>query len=342
MNELTTEVNVKNEVAVSEKSMSERFMMKVINEFGSSVGEVALTKFQKRLAQNYFIAIDECLKKTEQKRLAKSGDYQDPTPCTWANVNMESLARSIVSAARVGLDPNEKNHISPTPYKNKNTQKYDIGFIIGYRGLQLKAFKYGLDIPDSVICELVYSTDRFKSHKRDFKNKVESFEFEILNDFDRGEIIGGFYYHEFAAPEKNKLVVFSKKDLEKRKPKYASAEFWGGEKDVWQNGKKTGKEVTDGWYEAMMLKTIIRAAYGAITIDSQKIDDDYMVLSDAERLMGFGDAEENLHVAHDTEANRVLIDIVDNYPQEEGEIDTDTGEVLTPPVTERQSAGPSF
>ena len=314
------------QLTVSEQSMSERFMLKVINEFGSSVGEVALTKFQKRLAQNYFVAVDDCLKKAEQKRLAKSGDYQDSVPCTWANVNMESLARSIVSAARVGLDPNEKNHISPTPYKNKNTGKYDIGFIIGYRGLELKAYKYGLDVPDSVICELVYSTDKFKSYKRDMKNKIESFEFDITNDFDRGEIVGGFYYHEFSsAPEKNKLVVFSKKDLEKRKPKYASAEFWGGEKD---KGKKVGKEVTEGWYEAMMLKTIVRAAYGAITIDSQKIDDDYMALSAAERSAGIAESQENLQVAHDTEANQTLIDVEDITSTHEGDVDTETGEIL--------------
>jgi len=28
-------------------------------------------------------------------------------------------------------------------------------------------------------------------------NKVESYEFEVTNPFDRGEIVGGFYYHSY-------------------------------------------------------------------------------------------------------------------------------------------------
>ena len=39
-----------NEVVKTEGTMSERFMTKVIAEFGSGVGEVGLTTFQKRLA----------------------------------------------------------------------------------------------------------------------------------------------------------------------------------------------------------------------------------------------------------------------------------------------------
>lgn len=295
-------------IAKRELSASERFMNKVVAEFSASVGAaIALTDFQKRLAQNYFIALDSVLKTTEEKRLKKSEKYRDALPVTWANVNMEKLARDVVTMARVGYDPAQPNHIHMVPFKNNNIGKYDIVFIEGYRGLELKATKYGLDVPDSVVVELVYSTDKFRPIKKDSKNPYEGYEFEITNPFDRGEIVGGFYYHLYTqSPEKNKLVVMSIKEILKRKPSHASPEFWGGEKDVWENGKKVGKEQVEGWYEKMCWKTLYRAAYNDITIDSQKIDDDYLRLKQME--MEYAEAEIQQEIREN--ANREVIDVV--------------------------------
>jgi len=302
----------KNQVATrkEELTMSERFTNKVIAEFNSGVGEVALSDSQKRLAQNYFMGIDLALKTAEANRLRKSEKDRDPVSVTWNNIDMEKLARDVVTYARIGLDPMQKNHIHPIPFKNNNTGKYDISFIEGYRGLELKAVKYGLDVPDAVIVELVYENDKFKPIKKDMKNSIESYEFEIVNPFDRGSIIGGFYYHIYNEnPEKNKLVMFSIKDIEKRKPAYASVEFWGGEKDIWENGKKTGKKKqVEGWYEQMCWKTIYRAAYNDITIDSQKIDDNYLRMKQLEN-----DTTEKLVEAEiEEKANKEYIDI-DEY-----------------------------
>lgn len=299
------------EIPKKEPTQSERFMTKVISEFGSGVGEVALTKFQKRLAQNYFIALDAILKTTEEKRLKKSEKFRDAVPVTWQHVNMEKLARDVVAMARVGFDPSQPNHINPIPYKNKHTGKYDITFIEGYRGIELKATKYGLDVPDYVTVELVYSTDKFRPVKKDSKNQYEGYEFEIVNAFDRGDIIGGFYYHSYSkAPEKNKLVVMTKKDIEKRKPDHASPEFWGGEKDKWENNKKVGTETVEGWYDKMAWKTIYRAAYGDITIDSQKIDDDYLRLKQMESDFAEAEVDEEIRA----NANGPIIDITPNGP----------------------------
>ena len=297
-------LTVKND---TELTMAERFTNKVLAEFQASVGsEIAITKFQRRLAQNYFMTADMVLKKAELARLKKSAKYQDKVPVTWTNIDMEMMAQSVVSAARIGLDPMQPNHVNLIPYKVNATQKYNMTFISGYRGIELKAIKYGLDVPDYVIVELVYSTDIFKSLKRSFKNPVESFEWEITNDFDRGEIIGGFYYHGFAAtPEKNKLVVMPMKDILRRKPDKAAAEFWGGEKDKWENGVKVGKETVEGWFDKMCLKTIHRAAYNDITIDSQKIDDDYMKLKQIEAE--FEEAEPEQIISEN--ANISVVDI---------------------------------
>lgn len=274
-----------NAVAKKELSQGERFMNAVVAQFSGGVDStVALTQFQRRLAQNYFISLDAALKAAEEKRLKKSEKYREDLEYSWHNVNMEKLARDVVTYARVGFDPAQKNHINMIPFRNGKSNKYDIGFIEGYRGIELKSVKYGLNVPDHVVVELVHASDKFRPIKRDARNKYEGYELEIVSPFDRGDVVGGFYYHSYSqAPEKNKLVMFSIKDILKRKPDKASPEFWGGEKDKWENGKKVGSEKVDGWYEQMCLKTIYRAAYSDITIDSQKIDDDYMRLNQLEQ-----------------------------------------------------------
>ncbi len=268
-------------------SQSERFTNAIVKEFSSNNGAVNITPFQKKLCQNYFIKIDQTLKDAEKKRLAKSEEYRDALPLSWENVNMSKLAVDVIAFSSVELDPTQPNHINMIPYKNTANNKYDMGFVIGYRGMELKAKKYGLEVPTDVVVELVYSNDTFKQYKKDRNNEVESYDFIITDNFNRGNVVGGFWYHEFEDfPTKNKLKVFSLKDIEKRKPAYASAEFWGGEKDIWKNGKKTGeKEKIEGWSEEMYLKTISRNAFNAITIDSKKIDDNYLSIIQKESEM---------------------------------------------------------
>lgn len=297
------------DIANREATFAERFTNKVMELFAASAGgELALTDFQKRLAQNYCIVADRALKAAEEKRLKKVEKYRDPLPVTWANVDMDDLALSVVSAARVGWDPMQSNHVSLIPYKKNAVDKYSMTLMPGYRGIELRATKYGLNVPDAVIIELVYSTDQFKSHKKDRHNNIETYDFEITNDFDRGKIVGGFYYHIYENhPEKNKLVVMTLKDIEKRKPTYASPEFWGGEKDKWENGKKVGTEPVEGWYEKMVYKTVYRAAYSDITIDSQKIDDDYMKLRQMEMSLT------ELKVAQEIEENANSVTIEADY-----------------------------
>ncbi len=259
----------------TEISPSERFTQAVLKEFPNTGNqELELTNFQRKLIQNYFIKLDGVLKDSETKRLSKSEQYRDNLAYNWNNVNINKLAQDVVAYSMIGLDPLQKNHIHPIPYKNNKTQKYDITFIEGFNGLELKSRKYGFDVPESVIFELKYSSDKFKSIKKNINNKVESYEFEITDDFNRGKLEGGFYYMIFDNSEKNKLVVMSREQIEKRKPEYASAEFWGGEKDEWKNGQKTGSKIEiEGWEEEMFLKTLKRHCWNSINIDSEKIDE---------------------------------------------------------------------
>jgi len=318
------------------RTMREGFLQVVTAEFCSSSNQDELNDFQKRLIVNYFNTIDLSLKDAEEKRIktnvGKSENYQNNLPYLWANVNTDTLKKNLVSAARIGFDPAQKNHINMLPFKKNN--RYEITFIEGYKGIELKAQKYGLEVPSGIAVEVVYANDRFKSIKKDHRNNIENYEFEITNDFDRGEIIGGFYYKFFTEnPEKNKLMVFTMKDILKRKPQYASAEFWGGEKDEWKNGKKTGKkEPVEGWLDEMCLKTISRAAYNSITIDSTKIDNDYAQIRQSQQE--FKESEVINEIAENANIESIDITPVIDVGQVEVLIDDEQ------PTTVK--AGPNF
>jgi len=306
---------------------AERFTEMVIREFTSGTGSgVQLSTFQKRLVQNYFISIDNSLRLAEEKRLKKSESMRDPLTIKWENVNMNQLAVNVVACARIGYDPALPNHINMMPFKNNTTKKYDIVFIEGYRGKELKAMKYGYSIPDDVVVEVVYSTDVFRVIKKDLNNKVESYIFEVKDPFDRGDIVGGFYYHVYNnQPSKNKLMFYNIQEIEKRKPEYASAEFWGGEKDKWENGQKVGKIKVDGWYHEMVWKTVFRAAYNDIAIDSQKIDDAYISLIEQDSKI----EQTSNEVVVATKANKETVQF------EEAEVIPETNHGNQPMTTEK-------
>ena len=114
-----------------ELTMSQRFV-NMVNKELSSVGGGAvmpLTDHQKRLGQSYFMVIDSVLGQAEEKRMKKSEKYREALAYTWNNVDFELLARDVVSACRLGLDPAQSNHIFPIPYKNGHTNKYHMVFL---------------------------------------------------------------------------------------------------------------------------------------------------------------------------------------------------------------------
>jgi recombination protein RecT len=332
---------------INQASHSERFTNAILKEFSSNAGAPAITSFQRKLIQNYFIKLDSSLKDAERKRMAKQEQYRDTLSLTWDNVNMSKLAVDVVAFSSVGLDPAQPNHINLIPYKNNSSNKYDVTFIIGYRGMEIKAMKYGFDVPDDVIIELVYSNDKFRSIKKSWNNRVENYEFEITDDFNRGEIIGGFYYHVFTGnPEKNKLRTFSMKDINKRRPEYASAEFWGGEKDKWQGGQKVGKEVVEGWLDEMCYKTIARAAYNSITIDSEKIDENFvkMMQSDKDSVATKVKSEiaENANKTELTFEDAHAEDVTNQRQLQQAEATIEPVNLNQPEAVQQTTKGPGF
>lgn len=302
-------------------SKSEEFTNHVLKEFGQvSPGDFRISDYQRQLVQGYFIAIDKALKAAEEKRKSDNEwkNQKNEDPITWNTVDLNTLALDVMHYARMGLDMTQKNMLFAIPFKDNSrkaktgTAMYAVNLMMGYNGIRYIAEHYALETPKDVTVELVYSTDTFKPIKKSRDNQVEGYEFEINNAFDRGKVIGGFGYIQFADPVKNKLVIMSRKDIEKRKPKYASAEFWGSEatgKKVTQygaNGKKEQVE-TEGWYEEMCIKTIKREVYSSkyIPIDPVKVDESYQHMKENEFRM------EQMEAAQVVDANTVseVIDI---------------------------------
>lgn len=302
---------------------SQRFTNLVISEFGAATANpIQLSDKQKRLIQGYFIIIDRLLKDAESKRLAKNESntnhqYDNTIPYDWQHVNMSDLALDAVHAARMGLDMQEEAHLYPIPFANKKKGCYDIAFMEGYAGKQYKAVKYALIPPKAVTIEVVYSTDRFKAIKKSRTNPYDTYEFEITQPFDRGEIVGGFGYIEYNDPYQNELVILTLNDIKKRAQK-GSAEFWGTEMtgkkvQIWENGNKTWSNA-EGWLDEMVRKTIVREVYSKkhIPIDPAKLDDDFQYFK--EREVVYAQAEIDEEAAEN--GNTTPIDIHQSAPHE--------------------------
>lgn len=270
-------------------SQSERFTAMVMAQYGKTGSAYTFTEREKQLIRNYFISIDQMLNKTEAERLRKNAnnrnhDYDNALPYSWNTIDLPQLAQDLAHYARVGLDMMEDNTLFPIPYKNNKGNMYSITLMEGYNGIRYQAEKYALDPFKAVAVEVIYQNDVFHVIKKDSRNPVEGYEFEIPNPLDRGKPIGVFGYIEFDDPAKNKLVVFSEADVMKRKPKYASPEFWGGEKTVYENGKPV-KTRLDGWLPEMFEKTMKREIYGSKRIprDPDKIDESYQYIRQREQ-----------------------------------------------------------
>lgn len=294
-----------------EETMSERFTKMVIHEFGGQFsGEIRVTDYQRHLIQGYFICIDRTIKKAEKDRLKKNQynkdhKYDNKLEYIWNNVNLHDLVLDIIHTAKMGLDMMQDNHLYAIPYKNNKLNKYDIELMKGYNGIQYVAEKYAVEKPIAVTIDLVFSTDDFSPLKKNKDNFIENYDFKINKPFARGEILGGFGYIEYANPKKNKLIVMTLKDILKRKPEYAAAQFWGGTVKKWKNGTATETKI-EGWYEEMCLKTVKREVYSAKNIprDPEKIDDAYQYM----RLKETKQADSLARAEIELKANGEVID----------------------------------
>jgi len=273
------------------KTSAQKFTEMVIREFSAMANrQVSLTPYQQHLAQNLFLKVDETLKALEAKRVSSGKDKQ--TPITWENVNLNKLAIDAVHRIDLGLDALIPNHIHPIPYFNGKEKKYDLDLRIGYAGRDYYRRQAAVEQPVDIIYELVYKNDHFRPIKRSFKNDVESYEFEIKNPWDRGEIVGGFGYIMYADPRKNQLITVSEADFRKSQSAAKSNDFWS----------KFPVE--------MRFKTLVHRVTSKLPLDPRKITDSYKAV----------DAEDQADAAFREEVavNANTGEIIDVEPRDEG------------------------
>lgn len=270
------------------KTNSERFIDRVMMESRATTSSpVILTEYQRGIVQGYFVTVDTMLKNAEVKRQAQvDAGFRNasPVPYDWNHINLNQLALDCLTYSKMGLDSQAKNHIYPIAYFNKRHQRYDIGWMVGYRGLGYIAKRYGIDPPENIVCELVYSTDKFSVIKKGSWDDGDKYSFEITNPFERGDIVGGFAYFSYADHTKNRVYTISRAELDKRKNS-DNISFWGGMKDVWKDRKKVGQEKVEGWPVEMYFKTVCRWAYGKVELDPQKIDENMQYMRKREQEM---------------------------------------------------------
>lgn len=216
---------------------SEKFCKLVIKKYSDVAHGITVTEKEKAIIAGYFICIDNAIKKMG---------------IAWNEIDTNSLALDLAHKARLGLDMQMSNYLFPVPYRNKNGV-VTLTLINGYKGEIHLAMKFAEEIPLNIRAELVYDTDEFIPLKRSAENPCDRYEFRIKNPFARGNIVGAFGYVEYENPAKNVLVMMSRADILKRKPSYASKEFWGN------------------WEEKMFLKTVIKETCRHIPLDVDKV-----------------------------------------------------------------------
>lgn len=239
-----------------EQAMSERFINKVTQEMSAAIGQgVKFSESQKRLATNLFVKVDNDLQNAEADRLKKN---KGGVPITWSNVNMQKLALDAAHRIQLGLDALVPNHLHTIPYHNGKTNKYDLDLRIGYKGKHLYRVKFCSDDVVDLRYELVHETDHFKVLKKNNERDVETYEHEVTEPFDQGEVVGGFGYIVYKDPTKNKVVLVTRKDMDKIKKSWNSGPVWKSE-----------------WEHRMQLKTVVHRTTEALNIDTTKTNMSY-------------------------------------------------------------------
>lgn len=232
-------------------TQSERFAANVERQFSGEVGQLAMSDFDRSLAQHAFIRIDAAMIEAEKNR--QYNNKNDPE-IIWNNVNMRKLAMDVVNRMQLGLDALIPGQIYPIFYQNRKTGQYDVDLRIGYKGELYYIRRASIrDIKD-IRVELVYGTDKFTVYKKGVSNTVEGYDLEITEPFDRGELVGGFVYIEYVDDVGNELVVMSRKDIEKIRSAAKSNKFW------------------ENWFDEMAYKTLVHKAMRKIIVDPQKIN----------------------------------------------------------------------
>jgi recombination protein RecT len=218
------------------ENLKEKFLEKV-KQYGCKNEDLAI---------NYFTRLDNELPKQK-------------TPKTWLQIGFDDFVTKAIAYANIGIDPLAPKMLSFTLFANKTTGLSDVCFVEDVRCMELIARKFGVNCPENLTVELVYSTDKFSLVKKDLNNPIDGYLLQISNPVDRGVICGGVSLSEYKNPAYNKARFMSLSDIHKRTSK--DSDFY----------KK--------WPEEMCEKTIAKNAWSKVVLDTTQLSEYYAVVN---------------------------------------------------------------
>ncbi len=282
--------DVENKDSLLVEVASKKFLEKVESQFVAELSSgTNFTDYEKILAQHMFIKLDSYLKDADKDR------SKDAVPYTWDNINLNKLAIDTVHRVNLGLDALVSNHIHPIAYLNGKTKKYDVDLRIGYVGKIYCRCQMATEPPEDVVIERVYENDHFTPIKKGLHQPYDSYAFEIENPFNRGKIVGGFGYLNYANKAKNKLIIVTKRDIDKAQACAKTQKFWADDK----------------FYEEMVYKTLVHRVADKIEMDPRKINARSYVFCETQS------AEDELKREMNENANKKVINITPEKEREE-------------------------
>jgi recombination protein RecT len=202
------------------------------------------------LALNYYTRLDNELKKSTATKL-------------WKDIAFDDFLAKSIAYANIGIDPLAPKMLSFTLFKNKSTLLFDIVFVEDVRCMELLARRFGVNCPENITVELIYSTDVFSMIKKDLSHPSEGYVLEVSNPFNRGEIIGGVSLMEYENPAYNKVRIMSMADITKR---VKTTDYSGKETSFWKNFKPE-----------MCEKTIGKNAWSKVVLNTTELSEYYAI-----------------------------------------------------------------
>jgi recombination protein RecT len=167
----------------------------------------------------------------------------------WSQVKLADYVSKAIAYSNIEIDPLSKNMLSFIFFGS------DIVFVQDVRCVEMLARKYGVNCPENITIELIYSNDKFSLIKKDLSNSKDGYLFQITSPLDRGEICGGIALSEYKNPIYNKVRFLGMKDIAKRTSTTTS--FWRD------------------WKENMCEKTIGKYAWSFVALDTTKLAEFY-------------------------------------------------------------------
>jgi len=165
------------------------------------------------------------------------------------DIDFEDFVLKSITYSNLEIDPFAPDTISLVPRGGK------ILFIEDKQCVENLARRYGVNCPINITTEVIFSNDKFSLVKKDLSNPRDGYLFQVTSPLDRGGVCGGVFVMEYENEKMNKAVFMSLSEIHKR--------------------TDTNSATFKKYPEEMVEKTLLKKAWGRITLNTTKLADYY-------------------------------------------------------------------